>query len=77
MRSREKAQKQLSTERLICPNSAALTLPAGFSDQNKREQQDPLPIDLSSLILSKTKWLYKVSMILENMMGGITKSNKF
>lgn len=35
-----------------------LLLPAGFSDLNKRGQDD-LPMYLGSLVLSKTKWLYK------------------
>lgn len=59
--AREEPQKQLSTEMVIGPNSAALTLPAGFSDQNRGAQDDSLllPIDLASVMLSKTKWLYK------------------
>lgn len=57
--AREEPQKQLSTEMVIGPNSAALT--AGFSDQNRGGQDDSLllPIDLASVVLSKTKWSYK------------------
>lgn len=59
MTSREEPQKQLSTDRVIGVNSAALKLPASFSDQNRREQQYSLflPIALASVMLSKTKWL--------------------